>query len=237
MRADIGPRSPEQRGIRRAAIAAGLGALALDDLLLDQIGGDLLVELEEEPFASAAAPRRAARRWPAAAAARSARSRASRRDIPTPPRRRRSAARHAPPAPARAPAGLSSRKSGPPLPEPLLDEFRHDLAFRQDEPDEAGLDGERMVEERDHAGAAQCPVATDGFGGAKMVSPARHDSDSAEVARDEPTVHIRCRPSWHSSRASPSSSRSPRPAISCLRPSFSASATTAARPSGTPSTS
>ena len=45
MRADIGARGPEQRRIGRAAIAAGFGALPLDEFLLDQIRGDLVIEL------------------------------------------------------------------------------------------------------------------------------------------------------------------------------------------------
>jgi hypothetical protein len=48
--------------------------------------------------------------------------------------------------------GIEKQEFLPTLPCPLLDEFRSDLAFGQHEADEAGTDGKRVVEKRDHAG-------------------------------------------------------------------------------------
>ena len=49
------------------------------------------------------------------------------------------------------PGRVEQQKFLPPLPDALLDEFRRDLAFGENEADEAGGDGEGVVENLDHA--------------------------------------------------------------------------------------
>ena len=165
MGADIGPRSPEQRGIRRAAVAAGLGALALDHLLLDQIAGHLLVELEEKPLAS----RRTSARWSALAGS-------SRRSFSAKPRvsSRYSEIAQAPEiggpscstSTGSVPAGLSSRNSCRRSQTRSSTSSGVDLAFAEHQPHEARLDRERMVVERDHAvSRVTVAEAVGGFGG------------------------------------------------------------------------